>query len=506
MLCTKRRVLILFLLLLALIPLPASLRLGIALTPSFLWDGYPLLKPGESDVYSKTNDFLDDVSMDNTWETLSDSLLRYERRQSLSSIFLEIENEAFSSALLVDIRGELYNFTSEKVWSNIPYAGSTKYAVTNAQYPSVAYAEYRSDEFYASIGRRLFLLGPGEYSFILSPSQPYLDYASFGLDYIDGRYSLSYKFFALSSSNVVFNQAKKELASDVEKTIFIHKVSYETRSFIAGLSELNCVYDTTPSLVDFTPFVFWHNQYQEEHSNVMIELSLEGRIRALRLWALYAQDDICLKNESNNLKPTALGFACGLDWHIIEGEVFSSPARGSLTYMMRENTLREDAGLHLELSFYWATNWLYNRRTDDGSGGFTSDRYGKIMLPYRYYSSNGGFVDRPDVFYLGFPYGPGTILGKLSLSYENTDFRVKAYGSLLMRGDITIESPVEPSSKERWLYLEGDITRVWTAGLDGEWIPFSSYRNFSLILSSSFSFDNSFSFYPLLSFTLALSL
>lgn len=504
MLCTKRRVFILFLFLLAVFPLCASLRLGTALTPAFLLDGYPLLKPGESDVYSRTNDFLDNVSMDNTWERLEDSLLRYERRQSLASVFLEMENGGFSSSVLIDIRGELYNFTSEKVWSNIPYAGNTKYAVTNAQYPSVAYAGYDSPEFHASIGRRLFLLGPGEYSFILSPSQPYLDYASFGLNYIDGRYTLSYKFFAFSSSNVVFNPGKTK--SDVEKTIFVHKVSYERKNFIAGFSELNCVYDATPSLVDFTPFVLWHNQYQEEHSNVMIELSLEGRIKSLRLWALYAQDDICLKNESNNLKPTALGFASGFDWHILEGEVFKSPVKNSRSYMMRENTLREEGGLHLEGSFYWATNWLYNRRSDDGSGNFTSDRYGKIMLPYRYYSSNGGFVDREDCFYLGFPYGPGTMLGKLSLSYENGDFRVSAYGSLLVRGDITIDTPVDKSSKERWLYLEGDIIRVWTAGLDGEWIPFSGYRNFSLLLSSAFSRDNSGRFYPLLSFTLGLSL
>lgn len=504
MLGKKRRVFILFLLLLFLMPLSASLKLGTALTPAFLLDGYPLLKPGESDVYSPANDFLDDVSMENTWETLQDSLLRYERRQSLASVFLEVENKPFSLAILVDIRGELYNFTSEKVWSNIPYAGSTKYAVTNAQYPSVAYAEYLSPEFYASIGRRLFLLGPEEYSFILSPSQPYLDYASFGLNYIDGRYTLCYKFFAFSSSNVVFNPGKT--GSDVEKTIFVHKLSYERSNFIAGFSELNCVYDTQPSLVDFTPFVLWHNQYQEEHSNVMIELSLEGRIKSLRLWALYAQDDICLGNESNNLKPTALGFACGFDWHILEGEAFTSPLRNSLSYMMRENTLRKDGGLHLEGSFYWATNWLYNRRSDDGSSKFTSDRYGRIMLPYRYYSSNGGFVDKADSFYLGFPYGPGTMLGKLSLSYENEAFRVDAYGSLLVRGDITIDTPVDKSSKERWLYLEGEIIRVWTAGLDGQWIPFPEWQRFSLILSSALSFDNRGRFYPLLSFTAGLSL
>ena len=505
MLSVKRRVLVPVLIFFVLVALPASLRVGASLTPAFLWDGYPLLKPGESDVYSKTNDFLDSVSLDGNWERLQDSLLRFEQRVPLASLFLETENHGFSVALKIDIREELYNFTSNTAWSNIPYVGNTKYAVTNAQYPSVAYAEYRSPDFYASIGRRLFLLGPGEYSFILSPSQPYLDYASFGLSYNDPSYTLAYKFFALSSANSVFNRAKTETDSDVMKTVFIHKVSYERKNLIIGLSELNLVYDTVPSLYDFTPFVLWHNQYQEEHSNVMIEVSVEGRIKSVRIWAIYAQDDICLKRESNNLKPTALGFAAGFDWHILEGGTFKSPIRRNSDYMMRENNLREDGGLHLEGEAYWATNWLYNRRSSDGNGGFKSDKYGKIMLPYRYYSSNGGFVDVEDCFYIGFPYGPGTILSKLSLTYENEDFRIEGYGSLLMRGDITIDTTVEKSSKDRWLNLEGGIICVWTVGLEGEWIPFSSWRNLSLTLSSSFSFDNSGRFYPFLSFTLGTS-
>ncbi len=505
MLSVKRRVLIPFLVFLVLLPLPSSIRVGADITPAFRWDGYPLLKSGKSDVYSRTNDFLDSVSLEDNWERLQDSLLRFEQRESLASAFLEIENHGFSFALKIDLREELYDFTSASTWSNIPYVGNTKYAVTNAQYPSVAYGEYSSPDFYVSIGRRLFLLGPGEYSFILSPSQPYLDYASFGLSYNAPSYTLAYKFFALSSANAVFNRAKTETDSDVMKTVFIHKVSYERKNFIIGLSELNLVYDTTPSLVDFTPFVLWHNQYQEEHSNVMIELSIEGKIKSVRLWALYAQDDICLRNESNNLKPTALGFAAGFDWHISYGKKFTSPIRRNSDYMMRENTLREDGGLHLEGEAYWATNWLYNRRSDDGGGGFTSDKYGKIMLPYRYYSSNGGFVDVDDCFYIGFPYGPGTILSKLSISYENEDFRIEGYGSLLMRGDITIDTPVEKSSKERWLSLEGEILRVWTVGLEGEWIPFSGWRNLSLTLSSSFSFDSRKRFYPLLSLTFGTS-
>ena len=56
MLSVKRRVLIPFLVFLVLLPLPSSIRVGADITPAFRWDGYPLLKSGKSDVYSRTND------------------------------------------------------------------------------------------------------------------------------------------------------------------------------------------------------------------------------------------------------------------------------------------------------------------------------------------------------------------------------------------------------------------------------------------------------------------
>ncbi len=492
MLRRKRKLALVVFILIILSHASASIRAGAAFTPTFLWDGYPLIREGASSVAVTS---LSSPAPD-SWERVQDSLLRFDSRESLLSAWLEIARGDVFFALKMNIREELYNFISTTPWSNIPYAGNTKYAVTHAQYPHVAFVEYRSDYLFLSVGRRLWSLGPGKYSFLLSPVQPYLDSAAFGLDYPDEKFSLSYRFFVVSGSNATLNRDKRENTDDVYKTVFIHKVSYERENLIIGLGELNLVYDTVPTLIDFSPFVLWHNQYQEEHSNVMIELSMEGRIGPVRLYCLYAQDDICLGNEGNNLKPTALGFAFGFDWLIRKGKAYTSPLRSDSDYAYTGKTLRSDGGVHLEGAFYWATNWLYNRRASAGDGTFSSDRYGRIMLPWRFYSSNGGYTEMEDAYYLGYPCGPGTISGEIGASYEDENMTLRGYVSLMLRGEISIDTPVTRDSKDKWLWLEGDVLCIWSVGVEGER---RLTDHIVITLSSSFSFDSLSRFYPLLS-------
>ena len=490
----KRKLLLIVFILIIISRLSASISAGASFTPTLLWDGYPLIKEGASSATVSSLSF----PAPESWERVQDSLLRFDSRESLLSAWLEITRGDVFFAVKMNIREELYNFISSTPWTNIPYVGNTKYAVTHAQYPHVAFVEYSSDYLFLSIGRRLWSLGPGKYSFLLSPVQPYLDSASFGLDYPEEKFSLSYRFFIISGSNATLNRDKKEDTDDVYKTVFIHEFSYERENLIIGFGELNLVYDTVPTLIDFSPFVLWHNQYQEEHSNVMIELSLEGRIGPVRLYGLYAQDDICLSNEGNNLKPTALGFAFGFDWLIGKGEVYTSPLRRDTDYAYTAPTLRTDGGIHLEGSFYWATNWLYNRRSSAQDGTFSSDRYGKIMLPWRFYSSNGGYTELENAYYLGYPYGPGTISAELGASYEDENMSVRGYISLMLRGEISIDTPVTEESKGKWLALEGDVLRIWTVGLEGER---KLTDHIVVSLSSSFSVDSRRRFYPLLSLT-----
>lgn len=488
----KRRVLIVLLVLaFSVFCLNAKITPFVQVSPYFLVDKTPLLYdtwPSGGD--SGFRAMLDNKTIENSSERIQDTILRYGRRPELSAVGFEIETDNVFFAIKIDIREELSNFVTFSPSSNIPYLGNTQYSVSDPQYPQVAFLEYSNPYFFMSIGRRKLDMGPGRYSFMLSEeAQPNLDAVALGAQYKDGRFSLDYSFYAISGSNSTISGYGN--ITDKMKTFFIHKVSTSNDVFRFGLSEMNCVYAAVPSILDITPFVLWHNLYQEEHSNVMIEVSLEGKIGPLRLWLEYAQDDFYLSGEGGeggfNNKPTAIGIGTGFDWRIERGEEFSSIVRKNDAYALKEENLKEDGGLHLLGEFYWATNYLYNRR--GAEKGFDSDIYGKLTLPYRFHSSHGGFTDKKDAYYLGFPYGPGSIFFLLSLEMENRIVKGDIYASLLIRGEDDIDTPIDSSTENTWLLLNGDIKRVWSLGGELTFSLEQYMRGFEVDLDLALNYD-----------------
>lgn len=394
---SKKRVLIVLLVLLfSFLCLNAKITPFVQISPYFLVDKTPLLYdkwPSGGDLGFRT--MLDNKTVENSSERIQDTILRYGRRPELSALGFEIETDNIFFAIKIDIREELSNFVTFSPYSNIPYFGNTQYSVSDPQYPQVAFLEYSNSYFFVSVGRRKLDMGPGKYSFMLSEeAQPNLDAVALGAKYKEGKFSLDYIFYAISGLNSTISGYGN--VTDKMKTFFIHKVSASNSVFRLGLSEMNCIYAAVPSILDITPFVLWHNLYQEEHSNVMIEVSLEGKIGPLRLWLEYAQDDFYLSGEGGeggfNSKSTSIGIGTGFDWRIGDGERFSSVVRKNSAYALKEENLKENGGIHLLGEFYWATNYLYNRR--GAEVGFESDMYGKLTLPYRFHSSNGGFTDK----------------------------------------------------------------------------------------------------------------
>ena len=455
----------------------------VSFSPFFLYDGHSVLDKNPEwkkyDRETKTigfDDLLDRYDgVPGSSETIQDAILRFGNRPEVLSAGFEIERDSIFFALKIEIREELYNFVSSSPFSNIPFLGNTKFSVTNAQYPQVAFIEYRTPSFFASVGRRRLDMGSGKYSFMLSSeAQPDLDAAVIGGEYREGDFNLGYAFYAIGGSNATLNGHGEE--TKIMKNFFIHSVSASNSNFRFSFSELNCVYGSVPGIYDITPFVLWHNLYQEEHSNVMIELGLEGKMGPFRLWGLYAQDDLFLNfnslNEGGfNKKPTGIGFSLGFDYEIERGEIYEKRKRDSISYSLKEKNLASEGGIHLIGEFYWATNYLYNRRSDymvsDSSGPlFTNDKYGKITLPYRFYSSHGGMTDKKDAYFLGFPYGPGSILFTLSLEGEGKRFKGSLGLSLLMRGDADIDTPIDNSTADTWLELVGDEKRLWSLNCD----------------------------------------
>ena len=232
----------------------------------------------------------------------------------------------------------------------------------------------------------------------------------------------------------------------------------------------------------------------------MIEVSLEGKIGPVRLWGEYAQDDLYLNfggltEGGFNNKPTAIGVGLGFDWLLMDGEEYGRSDRSTLGYAFKEETLEEKGGLHLYGEFYWASNYLYNRREHgvEGVEFYANDQYGKFTLPYRFYSSHGGTTDKKDAYFLGFPFGPGTIYGMVSLEGENSKMKYGVGLSLLMRGEKNINSPINSSSATDCIELQGEIKRIWSISTSLRLNASEIYRGLELDASTTFSYDEYYS-------------
>ena len=475
----------------------SSIRPFLSISTYFVMDGHEVMYSSEPNNFQGLLDRYDGISSSS--ETIQETILRFGERKPLLEAGFEIEGERVFFALKMEIREELYNFVTVSPKSNIPYLGNTRYAITDAQYPQVAFLEYSNPYFLFSIGRRKLDMGPGKYSFILSSeAQPNLDSLVLGAFYNEGDFSLDYSFYAIPGTGEVFTLYG--ITSEIYKTFFVHKVAAANSYFRFGLSEINCVYGSYPTLMDFTPFVLWHNLYVDEHSNVMIEVSLEGKIGPVRLWGEYAQDDLYLNfggltEGGFNNKPTAIGVGLGFDCLLMDGEEYGRSDRSTLGYAFKEETLEEKGGLHLYGEFYWASNYLYNRRDHgvEGEEFYANDKYGKFTLPYRFYSSHGGTTDKKDAYFLGFPFGPGTIYGMVSLEGENSRMKYGVGLSLLMRGEKNINSPINSSSATDCIELQGEIKRIWSISTSLSLNASEIYRGLELDASTTFSYDEYYS-------------
>ena len=492
-----KRIIALLLVLISSLSAFSSIRPFLSISPYFVMDGHEVMYSSEPNNFQGLLDRYDGIPSSS--ETIQETILRFGERKPLLEAGFEIEGERVFFALKIEIREELYNFVTVSPKSNIPYLGNTRYAITDAQYPQVAFLEYSNPYFLFSIGRRKLDMGPGKYSFILSSeAQPNLDSLVLGAFYNEGDFSLDYSFYAIPGTGEVFTLYG--ITSEIYKTFFVHKVAAANSYFRFGLSEINCVYGSYPTLMDFTPFVLWHNLYVDEHSNVMIEVSLEGKIGPVRLWGEYAQDDLYLNfggltEGGFNNKPTAIGVGLGFDCLLMDGEEYGRSDRSTLGYAFKEETLEEKGGLHLYGEFYWASNYLYNRREHgvEGVEFYANDKYGKFTLPYRFYSSHGGTTDKSDAYFLGFPFGPGTIYGIVSLEGENSRMKYGVGLSLLMRGEKNINSPINSSSATDCIELQGEIKRIWSISTSLRLNVSEIYRGLELDASTTFSYDEYYS-------------
>lgn len=407
----------------------AGVDLVLNLKPYFTIDTSPAGLKSDAGNLSDANWLIPDASW---WQTRQDYWQKLYAVPSVLDIGFTAKTDNVNMALILDIRQDPLHLLKDdgKLLSNIPFVSG----MIELNFPRVGFVEYTSDDgaFFASVGRRQIKWGPNTYDMALADSQPYLDslYAKYTIR-MDGDWSCWYSFISVDFKTFLDYPTVLD-----PQSLFAHRVGFESSNLRIIIAELNKVYGKEPSLVDYTPFGLWHNNYQDSFSNVMLNLALEGLVGPVRLSGTFTMDDFDLPHEvaangwSN--KPKAMGFTVGVEVNLLDGEKVETTEFEHSDYAIREQTFKKDTGLNLGYEFYYCSTFMYNR----------SEVEGKFVSPYQFISLTGSsYGYGADAYYLGFKYGPDTLVHRIYAEYSAKPLQAMLAAEYLRRGKYRIESP-----------------------------------------------------------------
>ncbi|MBQ3729203.1 MAG: hypothetical protein II903_06865 [Spirochaetales bacterium] len=467
----KRLCLILVFSLFLCASMTAAFRPVADLSPYFTFDNTPSgIAEGSLDWRKASG-----LQNESWWETRQDYWLDAFSRASFLNMGFIVDTDAMDMVVLVDVIQDVFVSIRDRgsLYTNIPFVNGGNLDLT---FPRVGYVDYTSlsGDIYLSLGRRKIKWGPGTYGMAISDSQPYLDnlYTRFGTDISDS-WRFGYDFTALAFKHFLDIGVE---ANGAPQTTFAHRFSFENSVFRASFAEMNNIYGKVPSLLDCTPIALWHNNFQDDCSNVMIDLSLEGRIGPVRLFGSFAMDDLKLADEPNT-NPSAIGASGGVEWNVISGEAFEGRDFSNDAYAIKDRTFHVPGGLNVSYEFYYCSTYMYNRSVD--AGKFTSDfQVNSNAGPKKFYDDNA--------FFLGFRFGPGSVVHLLKASYETEKLRSDLSVQLLRRGSYYIDSPYDDEAKAEFdpFGLPGTVTDVLCVSSSVRY-----YLQPGLGLDASFSFS-----------------
>ncbi|MBR6348090.1 MAG: hypothetical protein IKR80_03960 [Spirochaetales bacterium] len=463
---------LLFVVLTACVPLAALFNPVADISPFFTFDNSP------SGITGQAWNREEGLQNDFWWETRQDIWSDAFARPAFMNLGFELDTDAVDMVVLVDFMQDIFVQMRDhgKLLTNVPFVGGGN---LDLSFPRVGYIDFTtpSEAVYLSLGRRQIKWGPGTYGMALSDSQPYLD--NLYLDIKSGisdRWNFGYDLVAIAYKHYFDVGIEAECAP---QTTFAHRFSFGTDAFRIAFTELNNIYGKVPSLLDCTPIALWHNNYQDDCSNVIVDMALEGKIGPVRLFGSIAMDDFLLSGEPNS-NPSAIGASAGLEWHALDGKAAEGKDFSNSRYAIKDETFHVPGGLNLSYEFYYCSTYMYNRAVK--AGKFTSNfQINSNVGPKKFYDENA--------FFLGYKYGPGSMLHLVSATYETEKLEVSLGAQLLLRGSYFIDSPYDDAAKSAYdpFALPGDVTTVLTAKVSAAW-----FLQPGLELLGSLSFERDF--------------
>ena len=394
--------------------------------PNFNYNGSDRYVWGDARDVDTWNDLDNDW-----WMTRQDYWLNAYRKTSFADFGISASYSGFNFVTRIDIAQDfLANLQNpEGAKTNIPFVGG----LIDLTFPRLGFIDYTSENgsVFVSAGRRLIKWGPGTYDIAISDSQPYLDniWAEFNAPVSDN-WKFTYNWVGVYPK-VWMNYNTSTDNKDVQKVIFGHRWSFGSNFMRISISELNNVYNKIPTFFEASPFAIWHDNNQDDYSNVFLHLTLEGKIAGARIWGSFSMDDFELPHEVGGGKPQANGFALGAEYHVFDGKSIGDSKFDTHDYTLREESLKVENGLNVGAEWYYTTPLMYNRVCDEG----------KFMIPFQFISLAGQcYVYDENAFFLGFKYGPNTSLLRFYAEYTDDPIEASLSAELITRGRYNINS------------------------------------------------------------------
>lgn len=371
----------------------------------------------------------------------------FARYPQVLDLGFECSSEHFDMVFDLDFRESIPQRMSAGKFSgfttNIPFADCS----IELNFPRVGFITYKSsgENFFASIGRRQLKWGYGSVGLAISNSQPYLDNAVARVDFDINEHNKIWYDFTAIGFNTWFGYGD-EKSEAMKKNIFGHRFGFSNKFLNVYVGELNLIYGNDPTLYDCTPIGIWHNNYQDERSNVMLDVAAEGVIGPVRIYGEFTMDDFVLghehssdyekKSQYDSSKPFAAAYQLGAEVHVLDGKKINTVPFNYSEYVLADKSFKEETGLNVGAEFTYVNPFMYNRSGDE-AGRFTVPFHYLILGEDIYDSADyqNGYMRNYRAFYLGCPYGVDTKTFRLYAKYVSDpfegsfDIRLKKFGA-----------------------------------------------------------------------------
>lgn len=274
-------------------------------------------------------------------------------------------------------------------------------------YPNVGYADYDTELFRLSVGRRKIKDGPGTYGLGISSYNPLYDHIAASMAVPIGSGKLGYDYVAVGMQRWQ-NDAYTGIGTQ-PKYFFFHRASWTGKYFSFGINDYTLIANAVPDFQDWGPFVFYHNLFNN-HQNVMAGFDFDWTPKeSLAFYGQFVLDDFMLATEVGS-NPTAFGGMLGADLVLLPGEETKGAKfyDSDYTYYVGRDTTPK-GGLTLRIEGYLMTRYLWRRQYTVADEAFTEQYVVFSNWP------QGGVDARP---FLATPLAPDTILGRFGLSWS----------------------------------------------------------------------------------------